>query len=490
MEADDTHQIIADQVLLAKLGRLQPRIFRLAAALGELRVTSVRSKTNGHGDKSSTVRIPHHLARRMRNLARSLREAAPEGPAQELLSNTAQRVADACDQSPRKAVKTLQEVRSTLRQLGVKQENVELTSSKIITAALGKKPFEHLQRFVDNPGHWNYRTWATFLDWCEEIRMDHPPRAVESAIAGVRLGDRILQAKDHRKERRFDALRVRAWGILASSYRVQNRYSESEGALCVAMSSRIHDATVYADLCTRMMYLRMDQQRYPEADFFITAAMRIYHQGADSHRMGCALMDRGVLRGNSGKMALAVKDFRNALTKIDARRSPRYFHAAIHNLTVALATDERTDKDELLRCFKRAARLNRFPKTSLSGVKLLWLKGKVLLRTGETAAAEEALGTAAFRISQLNAPYEAALISLDLVDIYTRQGRYNEAREVAAEALRVFRAGPADLEATAALTGVCDSARDQDLTQAMISSTRDKLAGQAHEVRTLISDSH
>jgi tetratricopeptide (TPR) repeat protein len=347
-----------------------------------------------------------------------------------------------------------------------------------IRVALGKRPFAKLGRFVDEPGHWTYRTWALFLDWCEQVRRDTPRRAVTAAASAVRLGDRVLTAQGGEKNDAFRHLRVRTWAVLGSAYRVQGLLRQAEGALCVAMSVRCRDVVLYGELCRRMMSLRMDQRRFKEAEFFVTAALGVFRRAGRSHLAGCALTDRGVLRANAGQISLANADFRNAVPQIDASRDTVSLGAAVHNLATGLTLDGEADEREILTLFRRARRLVKSPKESLPGVKLLWLKGKVHRRIGDLGTAEEALGTAAFRVAKLDLPREAALVALDLVELYSEQERHDEARQVAREALR-FSAARLDKAASAALELLCDATCERRLTPDLVASTGEALGGLA-----------
>jgi tetratricopeptide (TPR) repeat protein len=106
-------------------------------------------------------------------------------------------------------------------------------------------------------------------------------------------------------------------------------------------------------------------------------------------------------------------------------------------------------------------------------LRIVWLEAKIAAALGRLEEAEAAFRQARSGFIQERNGYDAAMASLDLAHLLTRQGRSAEVLQIAEEALPIFTADGVDPEAFATLTLLADAARQEGLTAGLV----EELAG-------------
>jgi hypothetical protein len=76
---------------------------------------------------------------------------------------------------------------------------------------------------------------------------------------------------------------------------------------------------------------------------------------------------------------------------------------------------------------------------ALNLLRLRWLWGRISAGLGDFGRAERDLQTARAGFEVAGKPYHKALVSLDLAEVYVRQGRRSEAQSLAVEMLNTFK---------------------------------------------------
>ncbi len=104
----------------------------------------------------------------------------------------------------------------------------------------------------------------------------------------------------------------------------------------------------------------------------------------------------------------------------------------------------------------------------LSLIKVRWLEGKVFAGTGRAARAERAFQEARADFLAARQHYHAALVGLDLAEVWLDQGKAPEVRELAGEMLAIFRALGIHREAVRALDHLHRACRHQRATPATV----------------------
>jgi len=178
-------------------------------------------------------------------------------------------------------------------------------------------------------------------------------------------------------------------------------------------------------------------------------AHTIFLAAGDRHRAGRALINMATILHDSGSPEQGIPVLYKALELIDPLQEPRLLICVWHNLIDDLAEAGRAM--EARRLFREARKLYlRFPE-AVTQNRRTWVAGKIARGLGQDKEAENLFLEAHASFLQEGLPYEMALVSLDLAALYTKHGRTEEVKRLAAEIVSVFSSRQVHREAFAAL---------------------------------------
>lgn len=355
-------------------------------------------------------------------------------------------------------------------------------------------------KVLSHPRYWNEPFYLLYEDACEtqlftdpptglamarfapalarriapESCLDHPTGSDRKIGSGRRIGSG--RAAEEAKARRKQELEMRALCVLAGAYRRVGDLAQAEATYRLALEFEDVSPDEQANLSRRLAVLRLDQGRIEEALALVNLSIGIYRQ-SDPHLFATALLIRGAIFLEIGRYSEAILDNAAALPRIDAKKSPKHFHAAIHNLCHALTRGAAFPEDlgAAIHYLRKANRLIRAARKSLPKLKLKWIHGLILNKLGSTRRGEALLESARQGLAELQAPFEVAMVSLDLSAHYLREGRYWKLPVLAEETYQLFKALSLDAEAVAALHLWSQATQAEVLTLEMIAVTRDAL---------------
>jgi tetratricopeptide (TPR) repeat protein len=246
--------------------------------------------------------------------------------------------------------------------------------------------------------------------------------------------------------------RARAWASIANGCRLRSDLDSAEKAMATALSMLREDG---GDLIERAILLelkaslRRDQRRFDDAMSLLDRAYAIFLDHDNRHRAGRALIKKATVHHAAGTPELAIPILYHAIDLIDAEREPFLALCLWHNLIDDLAELGRFATAR--RLLSRAAPLyRRFQQTVIES-RREWVEGKIALGLGQAREAECHLVKARDFFLQAEIPYDAALVSLDLVLLYARQRRRPEIRSLAEAILQIFASQGIRREALATL---------------------------------------
>lgn len=264
-------------------------------------------------------------------------------------------------------------------------------------------------------------------------------------------------------------LQARAWAELGNAHRVLDELDEAEAALDVA-EERLRRGTGDLLLLARAADLRATllntRRRFSEACELLDAVHRIYLELGDPHLAGRALVSKGIYTNYQGAPQEALGILRSGLALLDPDRDPQLFASATQSLLwILVDCGEFREAGTLL--------LESGLRQDLAGdplnlVKIRWLEGKVLAGTGHRGHAERAFQEARSGFLGFGQEYNAALVGLDLAEVWLEQGKAKQVQDLAEEMLATFRALRIHREAVRALDYLNRACHQQRATPATV----------------------
>jgi tetratricopeptide (TPR) repeat protein len=315
-----------------------------------------------------------------------------------------------------------------------------------------------------------YRTWTLcelLLDASRDWGFQNPGRALELSRLGVDIATR-LDAATYGEERVKD-LGARAWALLGNAQRIRSDFREAEKSFATAerlLKRGTGDPLEKAHLLFLKSSLLGNQQRFAEAFRLLDRVSAIARRCEDPQLHGKALITRGFLLGIAHDPEAAIRYLTEGIRKLDPASDPRLLVAAHHNLTLYLTESGRYQ--EALQLLETARPLYHQVGDQMNLIRLRWLEGKIAVALGQYMEAEELLKRVRTELVERELGFDAALLSLDLADVYTRQGRSGELRRLAAEMIPIFQSRDVHRETLAALLAFQKAAEMESVTVGLI----------------------
>lgn len=271
-------------------------------------------------------------------------------------------------------------------------------------------------------------------------------------------------------------LHARALSELANAQRINEQLAEASTLLDEADAARIQgtgDPLVLARLHEVGSSLRRDQRRLAEAIEALDATWQIYREIGETHLAGRALITKGICTAHTGRYAAATEILQDGLRLIDPERDPQLATIGRYNCILALA-----DCGEHLRAsalLLQSGLREAFAAEPLNLLKLRWLEGRIHAGLGRLRKAATALTAARQGFFEKIQNYDAALVGLDLLGVWLRQGKAVEAQELAEDVLDTFLDLGIQSEALKALRYLHEACRQRAATPALVKMVADFL---------------
>jgi tetratricopeptide (TPR) repeat protein len=312
-----------------------------------------------------------------------------------------------------------------------------------------------------------------FLSWglCELLCREsektasaHPEEALDLAELAVLIALRLpagrLPAGLLMEAEYLEELRAYAWAHLGNARRVLGELRSADEAFVRADEHWARAADELGDPLGFGAYilglkasLRRDQRRFEEALALLDEVAARYleedEEGRDLHLAGQTLVNKAYTLDQMDEPGRAIEVLLEAAPLVDPTRDPRLLLCLRHNLVDTLSKTGRLQEASAL--LAGVESLSREVGGDLDLVRLRWAEGRIAAGLGETAKGEELLRQVRRDFLERGLGYDAALVSLELADLYAGQERTAELRELAGEMLPVFQARDVHREALAAL---------------------------------------
>jgi tetratricopeptide (TPR) repeat protein/transcriptional regulator with XRE-family HTH domain len=254
-----------------------------------------------------------------------------------------------------------------------------------------------------------------------------------------------------------------AWAFIANAVRVSGKLPKADRAF--ARAHELWAASTKGDpFISEVRFLeleaslRRDQRRIDEALNLLAKAMVL----AKPSEKGNILLNKERVQNACGEFHEAIETLHEAESCIDREREPRSWFAVQFNLTSNYCGLGRFEEAEVL--FKDVCELGLRLDRDLDLIRLRWLGAQVKAGLGEEEEAVQAFEDLRKEYVGQKNPFDSALVSLDLAELYLRQERWLDVHVLAEEMIQVFRSLGVQREPLAALLLFQEAVRRQRAT--------------------------
>ena len=322
-------------------------------------------------------------------------------------------------------------------------------------------------RFEDQ--YYLVRTHQRFLGWgfcellCQEsLRLTavDAARAVERAELAVLVAD-LMKDDEPVTDRRLYQLRGYAWAHDGNARRVLGDLRGADESFTIADAwweageAALGDCLGYEPvILEHKASLRIAQRRFPEAFTLLDRIYAIHAQGTrpehwDTHLAGRALVKKALALAEMNEPEMSIELLQQAEPMLDLRRDARLVLCLRHNLVWDLTTVERYAEAESR--LPGAETLCRELGNPLDLIRLRWAEGRIAAGQGHMEEAIQLLRGLRQDFVEREMAFDAALVTLELTELYARQGCTAEVKELSVEMASIFQAQDVPREALAAL---------------------------------------
>lgn len=229
------------------------------------------------------------------------------------------------------------------------------------------------------------------------------------------------------------------------------------------------------DLAARIDHLEAslcrEFRQYDTALRLLDRARKTFSALQDHDQKARTIINRSNVFLVKGDFEEAIATLRGAL---DSTGSPELAWTLRHNLVELLNQSGRPR--EAAQLFEETRPFYQEHTDPLTTCRRIWMEGLIARELGENLdRAAELLQQAATRLAEHGYSLDAALVGLDLVAVYAKQGQTAEVLQVASDLVRLFQACKAHPEALAAFILVRQAAEQQTVNLSLLSQVASRI---------------
>jgi tetratricopeptide (TPR) repeat protein len=301
----------------------------------------------------------------------------------------------------------------------------------------------------------------------QEARYRDPGEMLELAFL-AEFTSRQLDPKRYGPGQIAD-LRIRALAEYANAYRVNESFDAAEEKFAEAAllyDERSGDPLVMARVLDLLASLRRSQRRLPEAIGLLDTVHGLYQECGERHLAGRALIKQGINVHYDGRPEEAVKLIRGGIAMLDPERDPQLAVSSQENLLYSLVDSGKLK--EARRLLLESGLRQKLAGEPVNLLKLRGVEGKISAGLGSLEQAEATFVEVRRGFLERGMEYDAALLGLELMEVWMRQGRTAEVREMAEEVLDTFEELKVALEARRAVRFLESACRQELATPLLV----------------------
>lgn len=322
-------------------------------------------------------------------------------------------------------------------------------------------------RVASDPRYWNWGFFEKVFAEARHSTLVEPHRSEEQLRVALEVTDHL--DPEIYGEGSVEAAKTRSWAWLGNSLRILADFRQAERAFQMAelfFSQSWRDPLDEALILELKGSLRRAQRRFDESVPLLEGAVRLYRELGETHLQGRALMSKGLVLQYTGHFSGAAACFRDSLAVLDEAEEPRMAVACRFNLVHCLY-DSGHVADAAALIPETRRRMEQFG-TPSDLLHLRWLEGAVAAALGRPVEAERALLDVKEAFSAGRVAFDAALVTLELASLYSRQGRALEVKQLVEEIIPIFQSCEVPHEALAALIILRKAAEMKQLTLGLV----------------------
>ncbi|MEM7050812.1 MAG: tetratricopeptide repeat protein [Acidobacteriota bacterium] len=207
-------------------------------------------------------------------------------------------------------------------------------------------------------------------------------------------------------------------------------------AAALVIERAASDPQLQADFLFFLASQRYSQSRWPEALDLLREAERAYRRLGDSPSAAQCLIKASMCLTDLERHEEAISTVWKALEQIGPNGDLKALLSGIHNLAFMLS---RTGAlDEAIGLIDRARPIYRVGAGETDRLRLDWTEAKIYRDLSQFQDSERILLRVRERFVEEEFLHDAALVSLDLAELFVHQGRVGDLQELAREMFSVF----------------------------------------------------
>ena len=335
-----------------------------------------------------------------------------------------------------------------------------------------REAMKHPRRLTSRRKFWHLDFFDLYLRRIDDLLFRTPGEGLAFAKHAPAYAAKVAEANPAASG---PVLLLRAYAHLGSAYRANCQHDQAEELFLEALKyEAFAPGLIVADLYRRLAYLRIFQHN-PECFPLIEKGISIHKLGdlVTRHGLGECLLCRGHAYVAFERPGKAFEDWTAALNHLSLKIDPKVYYATLHNLTnwaVEFGTREEVETAQA-NLEPAISILNSYYRRHFAKYKLRWLMAVTDARLRHDGAAEESFREVLSGMIRLKLPYEVGAVSIDLANLYRKQGRFQLIKPLAEEAAQVFRRLGVETKAQEALD-LLRRADDEELTEDLLKQIR------------------
>jgi tetratricopeptide (TPR) repeat protein len=275
------------------------------------------------------------------------------------------------------------------------------------------------------------------VDRSYEKRHDDPAAMLHYARLAVAAAERSGATAAGGQALLHDC-RARAWSQLGSSHRVRSEMADAEQSFAAArghLEAGSGDLDLRARVLTQVSTLRIYQRRFEDATTLLEEVTRLHRALHDRRGEAEALITLGMARVYAFQIEAAIPTFNRAVSLLHEHEAD-LLRGALLNLAWCYAEMRLSQQAHALVPIleKHFAACTE----EVTTLRFDWLRGVIERDIGLYLSAEQRLSWARSGFMNKELPFESALISLDLAEVYVQQERLPEAMRTVGEAIPIL----------------------------------------------------